>query len=199
MPEKTDQPVDRPPVQADRVVNVILSGDDKIYYYFGLADSKKPPLPELIKTDYSKDGFRKILLKRNHKVSKKVFELEEQNTKGVLKMTPEYLNYRIAELKKLEKEGKAVSADINKKIVEIQDQYKTDDKDMKRAFLEWRKKDIKKNEDKNSPIILIKADEKAKYKNIVDIIDEMYICSIPGYAVVDLSDDEKEMMKNAPK
>ena len=46
-------------------------------------------------------------------------------------------------------------------------------------------KEIKKS-DKKAPIILIKADDKAKYKNIVDIIDEMAICNIASYALLTL-------------
>jgi biopolymer transport protein ExbD len=49
-----------------------------------------------------------------------------------------------------------------------------------------------------SPIILIKADEKAKYRNLVDIIDEMAITNIAGYAVVDLSPEEKLLLQSAP-
>jgi biopolymer transport protein ExbD len=49
-----------------------------------------------------------------------------------------------------------------------------------------------------SPIILIKADEKALYRNLVDIIDEMAITNIAGYAVVDLSAEEKQLLQSAP-
>ena len=55
-------------------------------------------------------------------------------------------------------------------------------------------KELKKTVDPKAPIILIKADEKAKYKNLVDIIDEMAICTIANYAVVDMSDIEKQMI-----
>jgi biopolymer transport protein ExbD len=50
---------------------------------------------------------------------------------------------------------------------------------------------------KNGLIVIIKADEKSKYKNLVDILDEMLICNVGRYAVVDLSDKEKELIKNA--
>jgi biopolymer transport protein ExbD len=56
-----------------------------------------------------------------------------------------------------------------------------------------------KKEDRQGPIILIKADDKAKYKDIVDIIDEMAICNIASYAVVDLTPAEIDLLKNAPK
>jgi biopolymer transport protein ExbD len=56
-----------------------------------------------------------------------------------------------------------------------------------------------KKEDQKGPIVLIKAAEKAKYKDMVDIIDEMAICNVASYAVVDMTPIEVEMLKNAPK
>jgi biopolymer transport protein ExbD len=46
------------------------------------------------------------------------------------------------------------------------------------------------------PIVLIKPDAKSRYKNVVDILDEMKICDIKIYAIVDISVPEKEMIKN---
>jgi biopolymer transport protein ExbD len=51
-----------------------------------------------------------------------------------------------------------------------------------------------KKSDKNAPIVLIKADENAKYKNMVDIIDEMAICTVANYAVVDITPIELQMI-----
>jgi biopolymer transport protein ExbD len=149
MPEKKDDPtVKAPEIQADRTVNILVSGDDKIYYYFGLADPKLP-LPQLIATDYSKDGIRKMLLQRNKVVFKAVTELREKVIKGEEVMSDSTLTRKIKELKK---------------------------------------------SDKLAPIILIKADEKAKYKNLVDSIDEMAICTVANYAVVDIAPLEKQMI-----
>lgn len=48
--------------------------------------------------------------------------------------------------------------------------------------------------DKIGPVVLIKAADKVKYKNIVDIIDEMAICNIARYALVDINPVEKKMV-----
>lgn len=48
---------------------------------------------------------------------------------------------------------------------------------------------------KKALIVVIKATDKAKYKNMVDILDEMLICNIGRYAVVDISEAELEMLK----
>jgi biopolymer transport protein ExbD len=39
-------------------------------------------------------------------------------------------------------------------------------------------------------VVIIKAKKKAKYKNVVDILDEMTICEVPTYAIVDISPDD---------
>ena len=154
MPDKTekDDPKDAPKIAADRTINILISGNDKIFYYFGVADPKLP-LPQLIATDYSKDGIRKILLQRNKIVFKAVTEQREKVIKGTEVMADSTLTRKIKEIKK---------------------------------------------SDKNAPIILIKADEKAKYKNLVDIIDEMSICAVANYAVVDISDTENQMISGKP-
>jgi len=48
---------------------------------------------------------------------------------------------------------------------------------------------------KNALIVVIKAADNSKYENLVDILDEMLICNIGRYAVVDISDSEVEMLK----
>ena len=47
-------------------------------------------------------------------------------------------------------------------------------------------------QDKKGPVVLIKAADNVKYKNIVDILDEMAITNIALYALVDINDVEKK-------
>jgi biopolymer transport protein ExbD len=57
--------------------------------------------------------------------------------------------------------------------------------------------DKKKNEliaDKAAPIVIIKATNDASYKNLIDVLDEMSICSIGRYAIVDITDYDKELL-----
>ncbi len=63
--------------------------------------------------------------------------------------------------------------------------------DQKESVYNNTKLDVKER----SAIVLIKPDEKCRYKNVVDILDEMKICDIQIYAIVDLSAPEKEMIK----
>lgn len=59
---------------------------------------------------------------------------------------------------------------------------------------EYRKhlSDIKRYKD--GLIVVIKAMEKSNYKNLVDILDEMAICSIGRYAIVDITDQDKQLI-----
>jgi biopolymer transport protein ExbD len=155
MPEKndTDKPADAPKISADRTLNILITGNDKIYYYNGLAEPGKP-LPALVATNYSKDGIRKVLLGLNKDLFTKIYDLRQKRLKGEIKMADSTFNEQI--------------------------------KGFKRA-------------DKLGPIVLIKTDDKAKYKNVVDIIDEMAIATVAQYVVVDISPIETGMIKNAPK
>ena len=42
--------------------------------------------------------------------------------------------------------------------------------------------------------MVIKPTEKSNYKNLVDILDEMAITSVPTYAIVDITPDELKML-----
>ncbi|MCX6237054.1 MAG: biopolymer transporter ExbD [Bacteroidia bacterium] len=50
--------------------------------------------------------------------------------------------------------------------------------------------------DKSGPIVLIKAADGVKYRNVVDIIDEMAITNIARYSLVDINPVEKMMVQN---
>ncbi len=46
----------------------------------------------------------------------------------------------------------------------------------------------------SSPIVIIKPSEKASYKNVIDVLDEMQICNIGVYQIMDMSDGDKYLM-----
>ena len=47
---------------------------------------------------------------------------------------------------------------------------------------------------KEALTVLIKADDKAVYKNIIDVIDELNICNVGKYAIVDMMPKELELI-----
>jgi len=54
-----------------------------------------------------------------------------------------------------------------------------------------------KKDDDTGPIVLIKAYKKANYGNVVDILDEMNICGIALYMLVDITWYEEKMVETA--
>ncbi|HMO33693.1 MAG TPA: biopolymer transporter ExbD [Lacibacter sp.] len=43
-------------------------------------------------------------------------------------------------------------------------------------------------------VVIIKPNEEAEYKNLVDVLDEMTICEIKRYAMVEISQGEKDLI-----
>src|SRR5579872_4739532 len=109
MPEKPKAEDKQPEVNEKKVLTLVLGANDKVYWYVGITE------PEAKKTDFSKDGVRKVLLEKK------------------------------AEIRDL--------------------------------------------------IVLIKAMDESKYKNMVDILDEMTISNVQRYAIVDITSADKEIVK----
>lgn len=51
--------------------------------------------------------------------------------------------------------------------------------------------------EKDALTVLIKADDKATYKNVIDLIDELNVCLVGKYAVVDMMPTELELLNAA--
>ena len=47
--------------------------------------------------------------------------------------------------------------------------------------------------------MLIKTDDKATYKNVIDVIDEVKACNIGIYAIVDMMPAELELLNTTNK
>jgi biopolymer transport protein ExbD len=59
---------------------------------------------------------------------------------------------------------------------------------------EFEKKKTELMGDKKAPIVIIKATNDASYKNLIDVLDEMAICNIGRYAIVDITDYDIELI-----
>lgn len=155
-PEKADKDKPQPEVKirSDRTLNIILDENDVVYWYNGLADPRKPPLPTLSSTDFSKDGIRKILLTRNKELFKLIDDYNAAVTKGTIVAPRDTVQSHIRRLKR---------------------------------------------EDKAGPIVLVKATEKVKYGNIVDIVDELTITNVSRYSIVDINPVEAKMVEDYKK
>ena len=131
---------DQNKVKASQAITVLLGKEDKLYYFFGTEENGIAP--ELVETDYSSEGIRKMLIQKNIDVMKQVEEL------------------------KADKKAKKVS-----------------EEDYTKRLSEYRAS-------KAAPIIMIKASDESNYKNLVDILDEMQVCNIARYAIVDITPED---------
>ncbi|HEY3388736.1 MAG TPA: biopolymer transporter ExbD [Prolixibacteraceae bacterium] len=48
--------------------------------------------------------------------------------------------------------------------------------------------------DKKAPIIIIKGTEESSYKSLIDVLDEMAICNIGRYAIIDIAPFDLELL-----
>jgi biopolymer transport protein ExbD len=134
--------------EADRAITIIPGKNNQLYYYLGAARDKEGKDAVIVKSDYSSNGLRALLLERN------------KLTIG-----------RIKEYKALNKGKNIVDTAFRKGITKI------------------------KAEDKKAPLVLIKATKESTYGNLVNILDEMNICNIATYAVVDIKPEDLELLK----
>ena len=107
MPDKIDKPEEQTKVNEKDILNLVLSENDKIYWYIGLT----PPVSE---TNYSSKGIRQVLLEQNR---------------------------------------------ANPKLM-----------------------------------VLIKPEDKSRYENMVNILDEMDITKTKRYAIVEYTPDDKTII-----
>lgn len=71
MPVDPKNSVDQTPIPASNALTVILGEQDEVYYYFGYAGDK----PQLVKTDLSATGIRKVLVSDKVKSNEKMVVL----------------------------------------------------------------------------------------------------------------------------
>ena len=132
-------------------------------------------------TKIKQSGALTILLGKNDQVYYYEGELTQENASSVFKQTT----------------FKGVRDVIIKKKEDVIKNYKAEPKD------EEIKQKAKDRGDKNWEraaydkdfVVVIKPDEDATYKNTVDILDEMTINAVKRFAMVKISDTEKELIK----
>ena len=133
-------------VDEANTITLLLADNDIVYYYFG-----KPNYADynsLVKTNYTPEGLRAMLVNRNGKAISKMAELRMDKLKK--RVTDEQFTERSREIRGA----------------------------------------------KDGIVIIIKPTDGATYKNLVDVLDEMQICSIGQYAIVDMADADLVLIEN---
>ncbi|MCC6369789.1 MAG: biopolymer transporter ExbD [Bacteroidia bacterium] len=138
-----------PPPAIKNGITMLLTKDDKIFYYEGEyraaddANGKKTTLTEL---NFSQESLHKYLAEKNKWAQEEIAKLD------------------------VKLKSKQIADTTHKRMV----------------------REIKAN--KIAPTILIKTDDKATYKNVIDVIDELNINLIGKYVTVDILKSELDMV-----
>ena len=94
------------------------------------------------------------------------------------------------------KEGvRKVFRDRNKEVIEQIKQLKAKLSKREIADTTYKRLAMTIKGDKKSVFVIVKADDKAKYKNIIYVIDELNVADIGKYALVDISPAEIAMLR----
>jgi biopolymer transport protein ExbD len=73
MPDKTDKK-EVQPLKESKAMTIILGEDNKVYWYMGLTD------PKVEATDFSAEGIRKVVLRKNKEISELVIVIKAMKT-----------------------------------------------------------------------------------------------------------------------
>lgn len=84
----------------------------------------------------------------------------------------------------------------NKEVVKKMKELKLKKVNLEISSEEFEKQASELKKDKNSPVVLIKATDFADYSNLVDALDEMQICNIGRYAIVDITPGDLQLIEN---
>ncbi|MDR1681588.1 MAG: biopolymer transporter ExbD [Prevotellaceae bacterium] len=95
-----------------------------------------------------------------------------------------------------EKSLRALLLGRNREVVEQMKELKLKKDNLEIADSTYRKQTIEIKKNKESPIVMIKATEFATYRNLVDALDEMNICSIGTYAIMDIAPGDLRLLYN---
>ena len=137
---------DRTKADETKTVTLLMAGNDVVYYYFGKPNYED--YTSLMKTDYSPEGLRAVLVERNGAVISQIADLRRQKQQN--QISEEELRTRSSELRNA----------------------------------------------KGGQVVVIKPTDESNYKNLVDVLDEMQICSIGMYAIVEVTEGDKFLIDN---
>ena len=87
----------------------------------------------------------------------------------------------------------------NQEVVSQIRELKKEKIDTKMSDEEYDKRAAEIKDSKTAPIVIIKATDDATYKNLIDALDEMHICSINRYAIVDIAEGDEWLVENYEK
>jgi biopolymer transport protein ExbD len=185
MPSKEKVKVeDATQIRQSTALTLIMGEGNNIYYYKGMPDEQKYLDTAFLQTtSYGENGLRQILLEMNGAekedgVYNKLQNLKIQLSKGTV----------IEELLKVDANAPRKIDSLRRiPIANDQIQQFLYDSIVNKIQSEANKKGY-------VPNVLIKPVDGSSYKNMVDVLDEMLVCNIGFYQIIDLSEGDRYLV-----
>lgn len=110
---------------------------------------------------------------------------------------PNYEDYKSLMVTDYSSEGlRAVLLDRNAKAVAEMKALREEQRKTKMKDDEFKERANKIKSSKESQIVVIKPTSDSNYENLVDALDEMQICSVGKYAIVDMAEGDQFLIDN---
>lgn len=162
-------------------------------------------------TSLSKPQTMEISMPTNDKVS----EAEQNKVKASKAVTvilgkdnavyyylgqPDYSDANTLKKSSFKPDGlRAMLLGKNAKVTAEMNQLKKDKLNLKISDAQFKEKAAKIKSDKSAPVVIIKASDESNYTNLIDALDEMQICNISKYAIVDITPEDVNLVKSFEK
>ncbi|MEI7501962.1 MAG: biopolymer transporter ExbD [Paludibacter sp.] len=110
---------------------------------------------------------------------------------------PDYKNYNSLKLSSYKADGvRSLLINKNSEAVSKIRDLKKKKLDLKISLEQYTKQVSELKNGKNTPVVIIKATDRATYKNLIDALDEMQICNIGKYVIDKITPGDLFLIKN---
>ena len=110
---------------------------------------------------------------------------------------PDFKDYNSLKLTSYKSDGiRAILLKKNASVVSQINTLKQKKLDLKITQDQFTKQASLLKNGKNTPVVMIKATDKATYKNLIDALDEMAICNIGVYVIDTISKGDRFLLRN---
>lgn len=123
--------------------------------------------------------------------------LDEENRVYYYLGMPNYEDPTTLKISSYDAQGiRSLLLNRNAKVVAEMNALKQEKLNSKISQKEFEERAAKIKSDKSAPVVMIKATAKSTYMNLIDALDEMHICNISKYAIVDLAAGDEFLLSN---
>lgn len=113
---------------------------------------------------------------------------------------PEYDDLNTLKKSSFKADGlRAMLLGKNTKVTAEMNELKKQKLKLKISDEQFREKAAQIKSDKSAPVVIIKASNESNYTNLIDALDEMQICNISKYAIVDITPEDVQLVKSVEK